>query len=305
MILIFYKSFSLQNFFLLKNIFLKIFSPDRFLDLIFINDYYYIYEHIQKVIWKKPNNKQQATKLLSMNGSGIPGRTLKSALSGELIVINNEKSGITFVELLPNGEAGDIKQENIGEELHLKDFVVFGEKDDHLAVLTLDKHIYTLKFQIEKDHIKIERQNLIELKGMPDRKDIGFSLSPCPKSHFMAVSLLDEHRMASSIEIYDIRNEELIFRASLDIMEKGLNGFSAFDFYGYFENEVILTAISKTSPSARILTYYFNVNNNYLREAVPRKGIACGSVHKFVRVRKGGELHVTDDYGKLFNVYYD
>lgn len=136
------------------------------MDLAFVKGHYYIYEHIQKIIWKKSNDKEQSTKWLSIEGSGSPGRTLKSALGGELIVINNQSSSITFVEVLADGEAGDIKKEEIGENKDIKDFVVFGEKNDHLAVLTIDKQIYTLKFEIEEDHIKIERQNLVELREL-------------------------------------------------------------------------------------------------------------------------------------------
>lgn len=275
------------------------------MDVIFVKDHYYIYEHIQRVIWKKPNDKAQSTRWLTIPGCGTPGRTLKSALGGELIVINNEKSSITFVEVLQNGEAGDIKEESIGEDNQLKDFIIFGEKKDHLAVLTLDKQIYTLKFEIEEDHIKIERQNLVELTGFTDRKEIGFSLSACPRSRYLAVSLVDEHRMASSIEIFDLEDEDLVSKARLDIQEQGLFGFPAFDFYGYHQSELILTAITKASPSANILTYYFNTTTEALREALPRKPIACGNVYKFVRVNNGSELHVTDENGKLFSVYYE
>lgn len=268
------------------------------MDVIYGREHYFIYEHIQKVIWKKSNDKTQASRWLQLPGSGTPGRTLKLALNGEMIVVNNGSKGtVTFVELLKDASAGDIKEETLGSDKNLTDFVIFGEKNDHLAVLTKDKQIFTLKFEIEEEHIKIERQNLVELRGIEGREEIGFSLSPCPKSHFMAVSLLDEHRKASSIEIYDIRNEELKFKANIDIFDKNNHGFSAFDFYGYHGNELILTCISKSSPSAEIVSYYFNVNNNHLREGGPRKAIACGNVYKFVRRREGGELHVSDENG--------
>lgn len=278
------------------------------MDVIFVKDHYYIYEHIQRVIWKKSNDKAQSTRWLTIPGCGLPGRTLKSALGGELIVINNEKSSITFVELLSNGEAGDIKEESIGEGNQLKDFIIFGEKDDHLAVLTVDKQIFTLKFELEEDHIKIERQNLVELGGFEDRDDQGYSLTACPRSEYLAVSLVDEHTMASSIEIYDLRNEDLVFKTRLDIKEAGLFAFPAFEFYCYNQTELILTGITKASPSAQILTFYYNTTTSVLREALPRKPISCGNVYKFARVSQkaeGTELHITDENGKLFNVYYE
>lgn len=230
------------------------------------------------------------------------GRTLRSALNSKALTINKEKKTIMIVEVSDKGDIG--KQMEITNDYgsRIYDHRVFGEKGDHIAILTKEGWLVLYKFDIEKkEDSLIDR---IRMNSLEQREEYAFTLAVCPRHRFFAYHLSDSNHRASRLLIYELGgNNILTLMDEIDFGEMGIYRFFALSFYDYFGDHLLLTAITHHQNNPRVLTFDYNVKTNKLKEMESlRQTVDAIYVKKIIKV-EGGFIF-SDSNANKFDIRY-
>lgn len=199
---------------------------------------------------------------------------------------------------------------NIGKRLEVQneygskiyDHKIFGEKGDHLALLTKEKWLVLYKFDVDLGEANIIDR--IKINSAIDKDEYAFTLAVCPKNKFFAYHLSDDNHRASRLLIFELeKNNILRLRDEINFFDSGIYRFFAMSFYEYFGEHLLLTAVSHHQSHPKVITFDFNLRTMKLKEIKSlRKVIDAIYVKKIVKV-PGGFIF-SDSNANKFNIQY-
>ena len=278
----------------------------QFLDSVYspVTNQYYIYEKNVGILKKDTTSNPPILCYRNKSKEKYTGRTLKIGGMGKVLVTKNIGKIIKVLKILPNGDFGNRLVINKENTQNICDFQVFGEAQNKICTLTYYGRIHLFMFNpanfklLQKINTKFEL-----LEGQPE---FGFQLSICPQSRYLSVHTQFKDRgdrwVASRILIFEYNGFSIKQKTWVDMRHENFYPFFSTSFYGYFDNFLILAALTYSNPST-LVTYVYDIESERIEEAKKLRR-TNGESFPLKIVRFGGCLHSCDRNGKLIKIDY-
>ena len=148
----------------------------------------------------------------------------------------------------------------------IKDFKIFGRKENKIAWITSNCliHIYSVNSDLKK--IVTKNTHVVKLIGRRPKK-ISF-LEVCDQGKYLVAGFEDRSRMRSSrMSIFQFKGHSLNLLSILEEHDQEIASKSSCLFFGRYWNHLIWVVLSESTA----LTYCFNSESGDLRELVGKR----------------------------------
>ena len=187
-----------------------------------------------------------------------PGRSFQySDLNNRLIVAKNQQH-IAVIDLDQAKVQIEMAKDH-GQKI--TQFCLFGPKEDQVASLTLDGWISIYRFDVISSRGWIEDVQYVELEEK--RGEMGNSISVCPKGRYVCVETSSKDlKISSKYFIFELKNKELILKASQDVLSQNLDAKTFVTCYGYLGAHLLFLGFTGSKANGKAIIIEYNEDYN-------------------------------------------
>ena len=295
--------------------------------MVFLGNKYYIYEDNTPGIYSKTIDKKDPTLWLKIkaNTKGVNegiGRHLRATQTPthKLIVINIDGSELRAILIdpikgTPSTSISIKKTAGTAVCSHEilnppKTALQDSSKTEasrviKLISLTQDGYLFLNKLDLSTQRCLKTVQKEIQMDRRFSESCAG--LAVCPHSRFIAVETYNSSssgsQNGSKIIIFEICEEGIVKKKSLDINLHGMRYCYAMSFYLHSEDHILLAGVSWISPT-NLVTYDYDIRLNELREIIELRKEIQGTNVGYKMIAVDGELFCSDFNGNMIKIQY-
>lgn len=259
---------------------------------IYKKGFYYLYDHMEKGIFRRdlgPNSQPQ--KLMAFSGSSMTGRVIRVGLnefsSEDHLVLNQTNENLVYLDVQNLQKFDIIPRGEFYENLYIWDFQTLS--DNRVAILTNSGFMILLKYFPETKTTFILSEFQLDLAEQEE----AYCMAVCPKSKVICVNISREKSRLSRLVVFEVDDDYLQKKDEMSFLNEHIEDIKTMEFYDYFQDKLILTALTGNEPLTMFGFLYDGVN---LREFVQRKVLSdLQMTYRLSRIEGGAEGLVTAD----------
>lgn len=259
---------------------------------IYKKGFYYLYDHMAKGIFRRdlgPNSQPQ--KLMSFNGSSMAGRVIRVGLneygSEDHLVLNQQNENLVYLDVQNLQKFDIVPRGEFYENLYIWDFHTLS--DNRVAILTNCGFMILLKYFPETKTTFLLSEFQIDLTD----EEEAYCMAVCPKSKVICVNITRNGNRLSRLVVFEVDDDYLQKKDELMLYDGVIEDIKTMEFYDYFQEKLILTALTGNEPLTMFGFLYDGVN---LREFVQRKVLSdLQLTYRLSRIEGGSEGLITAD----------
>ena len=149
------------------------------------------------------------------------------------------------------------------DEFSIFEFQVFGERENKILSISRGGCLSLLTFNFELKKLIHFSQSKIELIGERFEEILSFAVSGRNDHVLVELAASGMLPKCSRMMIFEIMNNRLILRATLDPFEEGLKGKFALSCFGHFGNSILWVGLE---AEEYVQVYEYNLDTKVLRE---------------------------------------
>ena len=246
----------------------------------------YILLHGHK-IYKKGIDSMYLSLLKEVKCGSLLSASMRYSEVNQRLIVAKNKLNISAIDL----ETGEIDFEvRKSDGNTITSFEVFGKREDRVLALSRSGCLLLYQLNFEQKKGSVINHHYEELRQ--DRNEAGISLAVCPKNQHVLVEI--GHSMdsmsCSKVLLFKLEKTKIVFKASIDQRQQGLQTKIALSCYGYFKRHVLWVGLSM-GENGVAQVYDYNLETGEFEELVQKR-------------RKHYEKHplMLHQFGKIF--YY-
>jgi len=208
--------------------------------------------------WKK-DTFAEPVKWLDIDGYEGFGKTLQVGRNKDCIIINEEKE--QRVRILGVDLKGSITSKiTIQEEIDIRNHKSCGKFKNEVVLALASGELKLYQYKLEND----ESELIASITENLEENEQFWLVSSCPRGETFAVLVLstkDWPFTATKIILYQLKNlSKIEKKCEIDISQDGFLEFESMEFFGYENDNLILTAVAHKSQEVEknknyVLTY--------------------------------------------------
>ena len=273
--------------------------------------FYYIYKHSLKfqdgnrggVYRRDLSANGQPEWFVNFSGSPFPGRSLRVGLNEyggkNHLIMNKEHKHLVYldVETLKMFDINPLYGE---DQAKMKIFDYQCLSDNRVLIMNKEGLLLLLKYfpanrkTVYFCHFELElREN-----------EYCYSLAVCPKSKVVCVNISADEERLSRLVVLEVDGDYLHLVDVMDLYSEGhIDQISAMEFYDYFQEKLVLTALTGKDP---LTMFGFMYDGTKLMEFVQRKVLSdLSRTYRISRIEDGAEgLMTADTNWNLIKIKY-
>ena len=182
---------------------------------------------------------------------------------------------------------------------YIYDFRLFGDQEDQMVALTSDGYLllYQLEFGAKTGSLVSDFK--IDLKA--ERKELGASLAVCTNNEYILVELAKYlPSICSRMVVFQIKGNEFIQKAKIDMYTSRIGEKLALDCYGYIEGHIVWVGLSKGKTGVVQVFDYDLEDEEILELEKKRKPHEGDDVLKMDRL--GNQFYYTGKNGSVMRL---
>lgn len=236
-----------------------------------------------------PNSQPQ--KLMNFSGSSMCGRVIRVGLneygSEDHLVLNQDNQNLVYLDVQNLQKFDIIPRGDYPENLFIWDFQTLS--DNRVAILTNCGFMILLKYFPETNTTFPLSEFQLDLS----EEEEAYSMAVCPKSRVICVNITRDGNRLSRLVVFEVDDDYLQKKDELILYDGVIEDIKTMEFYDYFQDKLVLTALTGNEPLTIFGFLYDGVN---LREFVQRKVISdLQMTYRLSRIEGGAEGLITAD----------
>lgn len=263
-------------------------------DVIYANGSYYLYDFNNEIVMRV-NQNREVDLICSHEGVDFNGRVFRVDYDDNSWLLMNKKYKSIVCMDTSNKEFFEI------------DKVIGGDCDDFHClpgekVLLLTEDGFLILYEYNK---REKSSKLLTYKKIPlfrNRNEVAITLSVCPRNKMVAITTrVKTVYSMSRLILYSIEKDSLEYKAEIDLYDRETKYFCAMSFYNYFDDNLILTGLTRQENSI-LCTFLYDGEN--FRELVSKRVITEAKNPRKLQL-VNNVIIGADDFGKLIRISYN
>lgn len=254
--------------------------------------FYYLYDHMEKGLFRRDlRRNSQPQKLMNFNGTSMTGRVIRVGLNEfgteDHLVLNQENLNLVYLDVQNLQKFDIVPRGEFYENLFIWDFHTLS--DNRVAILTNCGFMILMKYFPETKTTFLLSEFQIDLA----ENEEAYCMAVCPKSRVICVNITRNKNKLSRLVVFEVDDDYLQKKDELVLYDGKIEDIKTMEFYDYFQEKLVLTALTGTEPLTMFGFLYDGVN---IREFVQRKVLSdLQMTYKLSRIEGGAEGLITAD----------
>lgn len=262
--------------------------------MIYANGSYFLYDFNNEIVMRV-NPNREVDLICTHEGVDFNGRVFRVDSDDSSWLLMNKKYKSIICMNTNNKQSFEI-QKTLGADCD--DFQCL--PGGRVLMLTEDGFLILQEYSKEEETSEVITYKQIYL--LKNRNEVAITLVVCPQNKIAAISTrVKTVYSMSRLILYSIGEGSLDYKAEIDLYDRETKYFCAMSFYNYYNDNLILTGLTRQEKSI-LCTFLYDGEN--FKELVSKRIVTEAKNPRKLQL-VGNEIIGADDYGKLIRISYN